>query len=169
VCVGCYKSKKISNNHSYDKHPLLVEDTNSHLEIDSDNIELGKKLGEGGFGAVYLSKLKNTGELVACKVITLTSDKAKSLTLYESYLKELYAFKELKGVNILKMIGHSRKDTINAFNMMIITEFMGKGSLADVIEKEPELSWRKRLTLACGIASGMAKSKYWFYFCIKFV
>ena len=120
-------------------------------------------LGEGGFGKVYLSKLKNTGELVACKIINLTSTKANPLALYESYLKELYAFKELKGVNILKMIGHSKIVEKNVMNMMIVTEFMSKGSLADVIKKEPELSWRKRLTIACGIASGMAKSTLFFY------
>ena len=40
---------------------------------------------------------------------------------------------------------------------MIVTEFMEKGSLASVIENEPDLSFRKRLSIAVDIASGMSR------------
>ena len=40
---------------------------------------------------------------------------------------------------------------------MIITEFMEKGSLASLLNHEPDLSYRKRLHIATGISSGMSR------------
>lgn len=59
-----------------------------------------------------------------------------------------------------KLIGHSPLSEINpkgTFELMIVTEFMEKGSLSKLLEKEPELSYIKRLKIANGIADGMVR------------
>ena len=78
-------------------------------------------------------------------------------TLYNSYIQELNAYKELKGVNILKMFGHCIQATDNSVNLMIITEFMSKGSLNSLLESEKDLSDRRKFDIVCDIAAGMAR------------
>ena len=41
--------------------------------------------------------------------------------------------------------------------LALITEYMSKGSLADVLKKEPYLSGRRRLSIAHQVSSGMVK------------
>jgi hypothetical protein len=53
--------------------------------------------------------------------------------LYKSFTQELNAYTELKGVNILTIFGHCIQNTPDSFNLMIITEFMSKGSLKSVV------------------------------------
>ena len=164
VCFDCYSKKKSTSNHSFDDHPVIVHGKSHLLELDENNIELLTKLGNGAFGTVYKSKLKNLNKTVACKVITLTKDPfimqllgMDPLTLYKSYIQEMNAYKELKGVNILKMFGHCIKTTENGLNLMIVSEFMSKGSLNSLLQNETDLSNRRKFDIACDIAAGMAR------------
>ena len=75
----------------------------------------------------------------------------------QSYLRELESYRELKGVNILKMFGHCIQFEKNRTEFMIITEFMSKGSLANVLKNEPNLSYRQKFWIAYDIAAGMAR------------
>ena len=56
LCYSCFKGKKCSDKHSTD-HPLVIQLTDSSLEVDMENIQLMNELGKGAFGAVYKSKL----------------------------------------------------------------------------------------------------------------
>ena len=59
-----------------------------------------------------------------------------------------------------KLIGHSPLSEINLagpFELLIVTEFMEKGSLSNLLEKEPDLSYIKRLKIAKGIADGIVR------------
>jgi len=67
------------------------------------------------------------------------------------------AYKELKGVNILKMFGHCIQTKANEVNLMIVTEFMSKGSLKSLLENETDLSYRRKFDIVCDIAAGMAR------------
>ena len=77
--------------------------------------------------------------------------------LQESYLQELNAYRELKGVNILKMFGHCVEKLNLTYNLMIITEYMSRGSLATLLQNEPDLTYRRRLQISSDIACGMAR------------
>ena len=146
LCFKCYERKESTTRHSVNEHPLIfIKDSISQL--DADNIDLMDKLAEGGFGKVYKAKLKNNKRLIACKII---KDKGNP----EFALQELYAYNELKGINLLRMFGYAFKDE----TLWIITEYMAKGSLASVLDREKDLSFRKRLDIVCGIVSGMARS-----------
>ena len=166
VCFECYSKKLSSKEHKFNNHPLLFQGKSVSLELDVENIELIAELGSGAFGTVWKSKLKNLNDkIVACKVITIKKDQIlimqllgmDPMTLYNSYVQELNAYKELKGVNILKMFGHCTNSIENKLELMIVTEFMSKGSLTCLLEKETDLSFRKRFSIAYDIASGMAR------------
>ena len=45
----------------------------------------------------------------------------------------------------------------NKINLMVITEYMSKGSLGDLIKNEPNLSFRRKFEITCDVAAGMAR------------
>ena len=165
LCFKCFQNKNTSLNHSFDEHPLIVQGKKASLLLDVDDIELLTELGSGAFGTVHKAKLKSLQKVVACKIITIKSDQdlimrllgMDPITLYKSYLQELNAYNELKGVNILKMFGHSIQIIDKSAKLMIITEFMGKGSLTSLLENEKDMSFRRKFDIACDIAAGMAR------------
>ena len=151
LCLSCYENKKSTKQHSFKEHPLILYLKDSYLEINSSDIDLIEKIGEGCFSNVYKAMLKSSRKLVACKICSNQKfDKA-------FYLNELFAYRELKGINILRMFGYS--STREEENLIIITEYMSKGSLKCVLQNEHDLSLRKRLDIVCGIVCGMARSR----------
>ena len=158
LCFACYSGKRLSKAHEL-KHPLIVIGVQTTLEVNPRNIKFIQKLGEGGFGAVFKSKIMPSEKIVATKVISINSLASidQMETLKASFIQEYESYKEIKGVNILKMLGNSVLVSKDKVDLMIVTEFMEKGSLASVIENEPDLSFRKRLSIAVDIASGMSR------------
>ncbi|CAF1211730.1 unnamed protein product [Rotaria sp. Silwood1] len=102
--------------------------------------------------AKWLSKNRQ----VACKVIRVTPQRCH---LEESFRKELAAYAELSGAFILKTFGYGdRMLDKGVKECYLITEFMQRGSLSDVIHNRDEkISLRRKLSMACHIASGMRK------------
>ena len=160
LCSDCYKKSKRSSLHPFTRHPVIVQFKDTSLELDDKDIELISVLGSGGFGTVYKSKQKSlNNKTVAAKVIKLQlSENSNDLyELHKSYIQEMNAYKELKGVNILRMFGHCIQKTPNYINLIIVTEYMSKGSLTNLFKNEPDLSYRLRFDIACDIAAGMAR------------
>ena len=77
----------------------------------------------------------------------------------ESFLKELRAYAELSGAYILKMFAYSVHQPAGARTMkcMLVMELMSRGSLKSIIEQKEKISLRRKLSMACHIASGMRK------------
>lgn len=159
LCLKCYENKVNAMKHSATSHTLIVLGVNMSLEIDPSNIEYLKCLGNGAFGTVYKARLRNLNKIVACKIIQINRRdlRVDPTLLYESYLHELQAYRELKGVNILKMFGHCIQKSPSIYNLMIITEYMAKGSMTSLLNNEPNLSYRRRLQIGCDVACGMAR------------
>jgi hypothetical protein len=161
LCSDCYKNSRRSTSHSFNRHPVIVQFNDDSLELDEKNIELLSLLGSGGFGTVYKSKLKSlNNKIVASKIIQLQASQSSESDLYDlykSFTQELKAYTELKGVNILKMFGHCIQKTPNSINLIIVTEFMSKGSLTSLLENESDLSFRKRFQIVCDVAAGMRR------------
>ena len=107
-------------------------------------------------GQVYRANWLSKNRPVACKVIRVTVQRRH---LEESFRKELIAYAELSGAYILKTFGYGdRLLDDGTKECYLITELMHRGSLANVIHGRGEkLSLRRKLSLACQIASGMRK------------
>lgn len=67
------------------------------------------------------------------------------------------AYNEIKATNILCLIGYSVMLVDHHTSLALITEFMSKGNLAEVLSREPEMSWRRRLEITHDISCGMKK------------
>lgn len=157
MCFECFKSKHIQSdsNHKLDHNIIVIGKTNS-LKLNLEQINCEGLLGKGAFGEVYKAQLSDT--TVACKIIHYDTKKEKSKLLLKTFQRELEAYTEIKGENVLKFIGHCHNViSENQTDFYLITEFMEKGSLADLLENEKDMSHNRRLGIAHDIASGMSR------------
>ena len=159
LCTLC--KNKATHGHQI-THSMITHGKTVSNEIDFSKVKLENRLGDGAFGDVFKAVYEN--KTVACKIISTQKIKLRNITLdsshfdemLKSYKRELNAYNEIKGDNILRMIGQCSIQNNNTFKFVLLTELMGKGSLEKLIYNEPELTNRKRFTIAAGIASGMA-------------
>ncbi|CAF1059439.1 unnamed protein product [Didymodactylos carnosus] len=156
LCHQCMTNSVTTNSHKSD-HPLVVVPKHRIPVIPRDDIELGDALGKGAFGTVYKATWLSKNRVVACKVITAPANLSEGL--FKSFLKELAAYTELSGAYILKTYGYTQTELADGVNeYRLIMEFMEKGSLQSLIEKpDYGISLRRKLDMACNIASGMRK------------
>ena len=154
LCFKCYNDKCEPGLHKND-HSLVVCHVETKLKL--SDIEFLKELGQGGFGKVYKAKYLN--RIVACKVIDYNPKMlifgVNPKTYTDSYTREIIAYNELKSNFIVRMFG--RFDVLESYKSYLILEYMEKGSLANVIEKEPELSYRVRLRMVNNIITGLRR------------
>ncbi len=90
--------------------------------IDHEELEMGEKLGEGGFGEVYKATWKGTE--VAVKVL---SSKNVTKEMKSNFFDEMKVMSGLRHPNVVLFMAASSDNP-----MCIVMEFMSLGSLFDV-------------------------------------
>jgi serine/threonine protein kinase len=104
---------------------------------------------------VYKAKWLSKNRQVACKVINVPPGTEH---LEKSFRKELAAYAELSGPNILKTYGYNVQELSKGIRKCtLVMEFMHRGSLSDVLKQAEKISLRRKVEMACQIASGMRK------------
>lgn len=82
-----------------------------------------EQLGEGNFGSVYKAYHKESGNIVAIKVVPITSD-------IDSLRKEICILKQCKCPHIVRYFGSYLKDN----DLWLILEYCNAGSVSDLIK-----------------------------------
>lgn len=96
---------------------------------------LGRQIGAGGMGIVYLATYTETGKQVALKVLPPSlSDDKKLLKRFE---REIGILKRLKHPNIVKYYGGGTHQGQRWYAM----EYIDGGSLYDILQKRKRLTW----------------------------
>ena len=90
--------------------------------------EIIRRIGEGGFGAVYLAKALATGKTVALK--TMLQTQAPSKRALAQFEREIETCHNLKHPHIVAIQKHGVEDNIWYFSM----EYMEGGSLFDLMK-----------------------------------
>ena len=99
--------------------------------------EIGKALGKGKFGRVYLTKERTTGYVCALKVLH-KSELVKG-RVEKQVRREIEIQSNLRHPNILRLLGHFH-DTKRIF---LILEFAGKGELYKHLRRETKFpEWK---------------------------
>ncbi|OJW71116.1 MAG: hypothetical protein BGO68_04700 [Candidatus Amoebophilus sp. 36-38] len=111
--------------------------------ISKDEIEYGRELGHGGFGAVYQASCQ--GDNVAIKKLLNTSEKQVA-----DFQKEAIIMANHRHNNIVAFLGYCPEE--NA----LIMEYMPGGSLASLLKSTKEVSWQERYQIALDVAEGMS-------------
>ncbi|XP_042061193.1 probable serine/threonine-protein kinase PBL23 [Salvia splendens] len=137
MCVTCgLCTELISTRYSYVDIQLATDD------FSSDNL-----LGEGGYGPVYLGRLKD-GQRIAAKVQREASTVGPS-----EFNSEVYILSFARHKNIVMLLGHCSKENRN----ILVYEYICNKSLNWHLFENTErvLEWHQRYTIAIGIAKGL--------------
>lgn len=131
--------KKLSNASS----TRNSNDSSTHKDADSSPIEqskpknwhlgmfeIGKPLGKGKFGRVYLAKERTTGFVCALKV--LHKSELQQGKVEKQVRREIEIHSNLRHPNILRFYGHFH----DSKRVFLILEYAGKGELYKHLRKE---------------------------------
>ncbi|KAL8541732.1 hypothetical protein ACS0TY_002839 [Phlomoides rotata] len=113
----------------------------------TDNFSEEHKLGEGGFGGVYLGFLKDSNSEVAVKRVSKSSKQGA-----KEYASEVRIISRLRHRNLVQLIGwcHEKRE------LLLVYEFLPNGSLdSHLFEDKSSLSWETRYKVAQGLASAL--------------
>jgi hypothetical protein len=111
------------------------------------NFSNERKLGEGGFGAVYKGYLIDLDIPIAVKKISKGSKQGK-----KEYITEVKIISRLRHRNLVQLIGwcHDRGEFV------LVYEFMPNGSLdTHLFGKRSPLPWTMRYKISLGLASAL--------------
>ncbi|WVZ68573.1 hypothetical protein U9M48_017499 [Paspalum notatum var. saurae] len=143
------------------KHPASDEDWKSaQKDVDlplvdlavilaaTDSFALNKKIGEGGFGPVYMGKLED-GQEVAVKRLS-----HRSMQGAVEFTNEVKLIAKLQHRNLVRLLGCC----IEEDERLLVYEYMHNQSLDTFIfdeGKRRSLRWQKRFEIILGVARGL--------------
>jgi eukaryotic-like serine/threonine-protein kinase len=116
------------------------------------NYDLVEKIAEGGMGTVYKGRHRQTGEIVAVKVVP---PHMMSNTIFlKRFEQEYNAAKALDHLNIVKAIefGH------DAGNPFLVMEFVDGETLGQKLDREHQLAEKEAIQIIGQVAQGLHKA-----------
>jgi DNA-binding NarL/FixJ family response regulator len=117
--------------------------------------QLGKVIGGGGMGYVYIGTDILTGETVAVKQlrIELTGNMPQ---MVERFLREGEALRRLNHPNIVKVLATSDEDSQH----YIVMEYVSGGSLADLLTAQPQLPFERVVSIGLEISDALSRAHH---------
>ncbi|KAL3740535.1 hypothetical protein ACJRO7_021767 [Eucalyptus globulus] len=114
----------------------------------TDNFSDSRKLGQGGFGAVYMGRLSNRLD-IAVKRLSSNSSQGEV-----EFKNEVMLLARLQHRNLVKLLGFC----LEGIERLLIYEFLPNSSLDQIIidpVKRANLFWDKRHKIIMGVARGL--------------
>jgi serine/threonine protein kinase len=113
------------------------------------NYDLLDKIAEGGMGTVYKARHRDTGQVVAIKIVPATT--ARNSTLLKRFEREFVAARALDHPNVVKAIEFNGA-TATPF---LVMEYVDGESLGQRIERDGPLTEEESIRLIAQVAHGL--------------
>lgn len=138
----------------YEKIKQATNNFNDEPFVDLDPYKVGRKLGSGGFGDVYLGVgITPNVRLCAIKKLKLCHDYDKFL---KQFKREIEVLSKHRHDNLIELLGYSKM----ADELCLVYEYISGGNLYEKLAKcrigMDTLDWRVRVQLAKQCADGVA-------------
>lgn len=152
------QNNNINNINKIENNNIKKDQNNNNIihdyKINKDDVKMGQKIGEGGFGEVYKSRWKN--KTVAVKVMAekkiQNTNEFKALS--SELKKEAQILKHLDHSNIVQFFGII---TLNKYPYGIVMEYCDKGSLWGLLhDYNSKLNGPASIKIAWDCAKGVA-------------
>jgi Protein tyrosine and serine/threonine kinase len=129
-------------------HGFKTPRMDPRYEIEPHEVRFGNQIGSGGFGVVFKGKFR--GETVAIKKIHAHA--LNNRGSIDEFRAEVSVLCTLRHPNILSFLGAC----VKAPNLMIVTEFMARGTLFDILhQSQMSVTWAMRRKMALDTCRGM--------------
>ncbi|KAJ0900954.1 putative protein kinase RLK-Pelle-DLSV family [Helianthus annuus] len=162
VAYSCIKKQKRLHMKERDRYALDKKDNSVRMEdLDelpllslnkivkaTDNFNINKRIGEGGFGPVYKGVLED-GQEVAVKRLSETSQQG-----IEEFKNEIICIAKLQHRNLVKLLGYCNHRN----ELILVYEYMTNKSLDLYLFDETRssmLEWPQRFNIIQGMARGI--------------
>ncbi|KAK4485131.1 hypothetical protein RD792_007743 [Penstemon davidsonii] len=139
--------KKLGHVESFNEDESLQYDFDT-IKTATNNFSDDNKLGEGGFGAVYMGELPNKQSIA---VKRLSAHSGQGIVEFKT---EVQLLAKLQHRNLVRLLGFCTQNT----EKLLVYEFVQKGSLDHYIFdpiNSSILDWEKRYKIIAGIAKGL--------------
>ncbi|KAK8699339.1 hypothetical protein V6N13_115427 [Hibiscus sabdariffa] len=125
--------------------------TFEELESSTNKFDPKRKIGDGGFGSVYLGQL-NDSRTVAVKYLHRNNQSGKALSS-KFFCNEILILSSINHPNLVKLHGYCSDPR----GLLLVYDYVPNGTLADHLHGSPEssLTWRVRVEMALQIASAI--------------
>ena len=105
--------------------------------IDLDEYELTERLGSGTVGTIFLAKRKGSEDSFAVKFLSPAA--SENQLIVSRFSREMMILEKLSHPNILAYFGGGKHDG----QLFFLMEFIGGGTLKDLMQKSGTLTWRE--------------------------
>ncbi|CAK7263813.1 spindle assembly checkpoint kinase [Sporothrix epigloea] len=140
------KRSNASSESSLSSAPICNQPRQFHLGM----FEIGRPLGKGKFGRVYLARERSSGFICALKVL-YKSELQHGSGVEKQVRREVEIQSNLRHPNILKMYGHFH----DSKRVFLILEFAGRGELYKHLRKENRFPEWKAAQYVAQMASAL--------------
>nr|XP_027188730.1 wall-associated receptor kinase-like 1 isoform X2 [Cicer arietinum] len=135
---------------SYGNGEMAKLFTAEELQRATDNYNMSRFLGQGGYGTVYKGMLPD-GTIVAVK-----KSKEIDRNQIETFVNEVVILSQINHRNIVKLLGCC----LETQTPLLVYEYIPNGTLSQHIHRKDHqsssLSWETRLQIACEVAGAVA-------------
>ncbi|OWF34904.1 serine/threonine-protein kinase mos-like [Mizuhopecten yessoensis] len=162
LCLSTPKSKRLSESKrnclgGEIRRPFLINkkggEDNDSVFIKED-FKLGKLLGAGGFGSVYMANGKSGHGSMAIKVLKKPTMSKNPDAMFESFKAELRCM-QLSHPNVVQSLGATHMTSFEE-GAWVVMEYVGERTLQAVLnESQVDITIELRLKFAIQIAQGL--------------
>nr|XP_043632404.1 serine/threonine-protein kinase PCRK1-like [Erigeron canadensis] len=150
---------KKSKHPSFSRMPSnLKEFKLSELKAATKNFSLASKLGEGGFGSVYIGTIKNTRDSDKNLKVAVKQLGNRGFQGHKEWIAEVNVLGIVQHPNLVKLIGYCAEDHEKGIQRLLVYEYMHNRCVEYHLSSRSgtPLSWSTRLKVAQDTARGLA-------------